>query len=64
MFPFQRLCEEMEYSELLDKAADYDDPYERMVSFTLYNFVFVKLYFMWCSVCDIDNILEFNVTSP
>ncbi|KAK7507619.1 hypothetical protein BaRGS_00001554 [Batillaria attramentaria] len=27
----QRLCEELEYSELLDKAADYDDPYERMI---------------------------------
>ncbi|XP_053124349.1 oxysterol-binding protein-related protein 6 isoform X5 [Hemicordylus capensis] len=27
----QHLCEELEYSELLDKAADSDDPYERMV---------------------------------
>ncbi|XP_066135362.1 oxysterol-binding protein-related protein 6 isoform X5 [Saccopteryx bilineata] len=27
----QHLCEEMEYSELLDKAAETDDPYERMV---------------------------------
>ncbi|GFN99798.1 oxysterol-binding protein [Plakobranchus ocellatus] len=27
----QRLCEELEYSELLDKAAEYDDPYERMI---------------------------------
>lgn len=27
----QRLCEELEYSELLDKAATVDDPYERMV---------------------------------
>ncbi|KRT81420.1 Pleckstrin homology domain containing protein [Oryctes borbonicus] len=27
----QRLCEDLEYSELLDKAADIDDPYERMV---------------------------------
>ena len=27
----QRLCEELEYSELLDKAAATDDPYERMV---------------------------------
>ncbi|XP_068895073.1 oxysterol-binding protein-related protein 6-like isoform X4 [Tenebrio molitor] len=27
----QRLCEELEYSELLDKAASLDDPYERMV---------------------------------
>lgn len=27
----QRLCEELEYSELLDKAADTQDPFERMV---------------------------------
>lgn len=27
----QRLCEELEYSELLDKAAETMDPYERMV---------------------------------
>lgn len=27
----QRLSEELEYSELLDKAAFTDDPYERMV---------------------------------
>ncbi|KAK5648427.1 hypothetical protein RI129_003319 [Pyrocoelia pectoralis] len=27
----QRLCEELEYSELLDKAAEVSDPYERMV---------------------------------
>ncbi|KAK0067140.1 oxysterol-binding protein-related protein 6 [Biomphalaria pfeifferi] len=27
----QRLCEELEYSELLDKAAEYDDPLERMI---------------------------------
>ena len=27
----QRLCEELEYSELLDKAAETEDPYERMV---------------------------------
>ncbi|KAF2892491.1 hypothetical protein ILUMI_13710 [Ignelater luminosus] len=27
----QRLCEELEYSELLDKAAELEDPYERMV---------------------------------
>lgn len=25
------MCEELEYSELLDKAAELDDPYERMV---------------------------------
>lgn len=27
----QHLCEELEYSKLLDKAAETDDPYERMV---------------------------------
>ncbi|XP_043931249.1 oxysterol-binding protein-related protein 6 isoform X2 [Protopterus annectens] len=27
----QHLCEELEYSELLEKAAETDDPYERMV---------------------------------
>lgn len=27
----QRLCEELEYSELLDKASQSDDPFERMV---------------------------------
>lgn len=27
----QRLCEELEYSELLDKAASLDDPCERMI---------------------------------
>ncbi|XP_021102785.1 oxysterol-binding protein-related protein 6 isoform X9 [Heterocephalus glaber] len=27
----QHLCEEMEYSELLDKTSETDDPYERMV---------------------------------
>jgi len=27
----QRLCEELEYSELLDKAAELSDPFERMV---------------------------------
>ncbi|XP_066544713.1 oxysterol-binding protein-related protein 6 isoform X2 [Amia ocellicauda] len=27
----QHLCEELEYTELLDKAAETDDPYERMV---------------------------------
>ncbi|XP_056878142.1 oxysterol-binding protein-related protein 6 isoform X3 [Takifugu flavidus] len=27
----QRMCEEVEYSELLDKAADTEDPFERMV---------------------------------
>ncbi|XP_076119946.1 oxysterol-binding protein-related protein 6 isoform X6 [Alosa pseudoharengus] len=27
----QHMCEELEYTELLDKAADTEDPYERMV---------------------------------
>lgn len=27
----QHLCEEIEYSELLDKASETDNPYERMV---------------------------------
>lgn len=27
----QRLCEELEYSELLDRAANTQDPFERMV---------------------------------
>ncbi|KAL1115129.1 hypothetical protein AAG570_007160 [Ranatra chinensis] len=27
----QRMCEELEYSELLDKASELSDPYERMV---------------------------------
>lgn len=35
----QHLCEELEYSELLDKAAESDDPYERMVTNVA-----------WCSV--------------
>lgn len=29
----QHMCEELEYTELLDKAAETEDPYERMVSF-------------------------------
>lgn len=28
----QRMCEELEYSELLDKAAETEDPFERMVN--------------------------------
>ncbi|XP_036815291.1 oxysterol-binding protein-related protein 6 isoform X2 [Oncorhynchus mykiss] len=28
----QHMCEELEYTELLDRAADTEDPYERMVS--------------------------------
>uniref|UniRef100_A0A8C2JQA7 Oxysterol binding protein-like 6 n=1 Tax=Cyprinus carpio TaxID=7962 RepID=A0A8C2JQA7_CYPCA len=30
----QHMCEELEYTELLDKAAQTDDPYERMASIT------------------------------
>ncbi|KAG7254843.1 hypothetical protein CRUP_004158, partial [Coryphaenoides rupestris] len=28
----QHMCEELEYSELLDKVAETEDPFERMVS--------------------------------
>lgn len=31
----QRLCEELEYSELLDKAAHTPNPFERMVNMLL-----------------------------
>lgn len=34
----QRLCEELEYSELLDRAADTQDPFERMVSQRIHSF--------------------------
>ena len=30
----QRLCEELEYSELLDRVVEISDPFERMVSFS------------------------------
>lgn len=32
----QRLCEELEYSELLDRAAHTQDPFERMVTVGAY----------------------------
>lgn len=32
----QRLCEELEYSELLDRAANTQDPFERMVRWTIH----------------------------
>jgi hypothetical protein len=32
---FQRLCEELEYSELVDQAAEAADPIQRMVSMPL-----------------------------
>ncbi len=32
----QRMCEELEYSELLDKAAETEDPFERMVKTSSY----------------------------
>lgn len=38
----QRLCEEVQYSELLDQAADLDDPCDRMVSQSLS--LYLKLY--------------------
>ena len=31
---FQKLCEELEYSDLLDRAAETENKYERMVSYT------------------------------
>lgn len=44
----QRMCEELEYSELLDKAAETEDPFERMVkkslvTSTLSNQMFITL---------------------
>lgn len=36
----QRLCEELEYSELLDTAANTQDPFERMVRWQIYSFLF------------------------
>lgn len=37
MVLLQRLCEELEYSELVDRACQSDDPYERMVCFAAYS---------------------------
>lgn len=34
----QRLCEELEYSELLDRAANTQDPFERMVRWQIYSY--------------------------
>lgn len=31
LYYFQRLCEELEYSDLLDKASELSDPYDRLV---------------------------------
>ena len=39
---FQRLCEELEYTELVDKAADIDDPFERMVSYNALLYVQIR----------------------
>lgn len=33
----QRLCEELEYSELLDRAAITQDPFERMVRWKIHS---------------------------
>lgn len=41
----QVLCEELEYSELIDKAADTDDPYDRMVKFPRINIYLIYFYF-------------------
>lgn len=37
----QRLCEELEYSELLDRAASTQDPFERMVRQLIHILFFV-----------------------
>ena len=34
--PIQVLCEELEYSELLDKATEVDDPFMRLVYVTAF----------------------------
>lgn len=36
----QHMCEELEYTELLDKAAETDDIYERMVSSRKHSIIF------------------------
>lgn len=36
----QRLCEELEYSELLDRAANTQDPFERMVRWQIHSLLF------------------------
>lgn len=36
----QRLCEELEYSELLDRAANSQDPFERMVRWQIHSLLF------------------------
>ncbi|KAH0621532.1 hypothetical protein JD844_022922 [Phrynosoma platyrhinos] len=60
----QHLCEELEYSELLDKAAESDDPYERMVR-SLRGHMFHKAPFLSLS-SRIDCICLFSLcrTSP
>uniref|UniRef100_A0A8C6J9V6 Uncharacterized protein n=1 Tax=Melopsittacus undulatus TaxID=13146 RepID=A0A8C6J9V6_MELUD len=53
----QHLCEELEYSELLDKAAETDDPYELQ---TLVASIFIATYAKkWCGRFSIV-ILQFN----
>lgn len=42
----QRLCEELEYSELLDRAAHTPDPFERMVSIRTYTHLYLHMYNM------------------
>lgn len=50
----QRLCEELEYSELLDTASQTQDPYQRMVSEENFSCKHYPLFKMlsdaWCSV--------------
>uniref|UniRef100_A0A8C2AAL9 Oxysterol binding protein-like 6 n=1 Tax=Cyprinus carpio TaxID=7962 RepID=A0A8C2AAL9_CYPCA len=40
----QHMCEELEYTELLDKAAQTDDPYERMVHSPYCNTIFLQCF--------------------
>lgn len=53
----QRLCEELEYSELLDRAAITQDPFERMVRWKIHSlsvwaesFVFLRSYVHFSAV--------------
>lgn len=43
----QRLCEELEYSELLDKAANTQDPFERMVRWLVFAWISSYVTFFW-----------------
>lgn len=52
----QRLCEELEYSELLDKAAHTPDPFERMV-----NIIFFKY---WTTLDLINKLCDAKIVCP